>query len=145
MAQQPGRALPKYRQIAGDLLARVEAGEFPPDTLMPTKAELIERYDASLGTVDAALAVLRHLGVAETVQGVGTFARTPPPDETGRDLGCEISRLRDEIRQLRARVDSHDHAALALMDLYGKLGFDYPRDDDAPEGESGTAADEHLA
>ena len=45
MAQEPGRSLPKYRQIAVDLRARIETGEYPVDSQLPTKPELMDRYD----------------------------------------------------------------------------------------------------
>ena len=75
MAQQSGKTPPKYRRIADDMRARIESGEYPLDAQLPTKAEMMAGYGAALGTIDSALKVLVRLGLAETVQGVGTFVR----------------------------------------------------------------------
>jgi DNA-binding GntR family transcriptional regulator len=107
MTQDPGRALPKYRQLAGDLRARIEAGEYPADSLMPTKPELMRRYGASLGTVDHAIAELRALGLVETKQGVGMYARRPPPEDGSSEYKAVMSRIdaiTEEVRQLREDV-----------------------------------------
>ena len=68
---------PRYRQIAADLRARVESGEYPPDSRLPSKSQMIERYGVALATVNRAVDELRKLGLVETVHGVGTFARKP--------------------------------------------------------------------
>ena len=98
---------PKYRQIADELRARMESGEYPPDSLLPSKAELMKRYRVALNTVNNALGELRCHGLIETVHGVGTYARTPPPDEPSpeyRAMMGRIDAIGEEVRQLRADV-----------------------------------------
>ncbi len=51
-----GEEPPKYRQIADDLRARIHSGEYAPGARLPSKAELMARYETALGTVDRALA-----------------------------------------------------------------------------------------
>jgi DNA-binding GntR family transcriptional regulator len=121
VAQQPGRSPAKYRRIAADLLARIEAGEYPVGSTLPTKPELTDRYEAALGTVDHALAELREAGVAESRQGVGTFVirQHPEPAEPGNGA----------LQAALERVE------LNLMDLYGKLGYEYPREGTVAEPE----------
>src|ERR1035438_2524423 len=132
MAQRAGRTPAKYRQIADDLRARIESGEYPVGTQLPTKPEMQERYEAAVGTVDKALRVLHGLGIAETRQGVGTFVLRQLAEDSGqRDLdalGAEVAELQrraDSGAGLRAAVDRIEDN---LADLYGKLGYDYPRD-----------------
>ena len=70
--------LSKYEQIAADLRARIESGEFPPGSLLPSEAKLKERYGAAQATIRHAIAVLRDEGLAEPEQGVGVWVRKPP-------------------------------------------------------------------
>jgi DNA-binding GntR family transcriptional regulator len=93
---------PKYRQIADDLRARMEAGEYPPDSRLPSKSELQKHYGVALATVNSAIRVLSSEGRAETVHGVATFARRPPasgPSPEFRDLA-------EQIRLLAGRMDA---------------------------------------
>ncbi|HTS95403.1 MAG TPA: GntR family transcriptional regulator [Streptosporangiaceae bacterium] len=66
-------AEPMYRQIAEDLRARIEAGELPRGTQLPTELELRERYEASRNTVRDAVKWLINRGLVETRPGQGTF------------------------------------------------------------------------
>lgn len=96
---------PRYRQIAGDLLARMESGEYPPDSRLPSKSEMMERYGVALATVNRAIDELRKLGLVETVHGVGTFARTPAEEPSEYSaVVARVDELADEVRQLRAEV-----------------------------------------
>jgi GntR family transcriptional regulator len=106
MAPQAGRTPPKYRQVADDLRARIEAGEYPVDSLLPTKPELMRHYAASLGTIDHAIAELRVLGLVETVQGVGMYARKPPagPSSEYEAVMSRIDEISEEVRQLQERM-----------------------------------------
>src|SRR6266568_5098132 len=107
MAQDHGRLLPKYRQIADDLRVRIEAGEFPVDTLLPTKPELMDHYSAALGTIDSAIGVLRNLGLVETRQGSGMYVRNPPPEPAEYDTVMgRVDELAEEIQALRERVNA---------------------------------------
>jgi len=101
-----GEERPKYRQIADDLRSRMESGEFPPDSQLPSKAGMMSQYGVALATVNNAIGVLRGEGRAETVQGLGTFARKPaagPSSEYETVMGY-VRELAEEIRQLKERV-----------------------------------------
>ena len=139
---------PKYQRIADDLRERIEAGEFPADSRLPSKSGLMAHYGVALNTVDRAIDELRKLGRAESIQGVGTFVREPPPP-TGegspdiRALGEQVARLDREVRDLAERAgtaqaaefaqdlaglsETIGHIEVNLIDLYGKLGYDYPQ------------------
>lgn len=114
MAQETGRSLPKYRQIADDLHARIEAGEYPVDSQLPTKPELMDRYGAALGTIDSAIGVLRNLGLVETRQGAGMYVREPPPKRSEYDAVMDrVDELAEEIRLLQGRMAAIERAVPA--------------------------------
>jgi GntR family transcriptional regulator len=66
-------AEPRYRQIADDLLQKIESGELGHGTQLPTELELREQYDASRNTVRDAVKLLITRGLVETRPGQGTF------------------------------------------------------------------------
>jgi GntR family transcriptional regulator len=71
---------PKYRQIADSLRLRIESGQLPPDSQLPTETDLTEQFDASRNTIRDAIKSLISLGLVETRPGQGTFvARRPDP------------------------------------------------------------------
>jgi DNA-binding GntR family transcriptional regulator len=65
--------VPPYRQIAGILRRRIEAGEYPPDTRIPTESELVEAFEVARTTVRRAVEVLRNDGLVYTVPQRGTY------------------------------------------------------------------------
>lgn len=106
VAQRGGRRPAKYQEIAADLRARIERGEWPVGQLMPTIEQLGEQYAAAGGTIDKALGVLRELGMAETVHGTGTFVREPAPDES--DLAAEVAKLSERMKAMEQRMDEYE-------------------------------------
>ncbi len=74
----PGRqaeTVPQYQRIATDLRGLVESGELRAGDLLPSEAELSERYSVSRGTARHALAELEGAGLVEAVHGKGRFVR----------------------------------------------------------------------
>jgi GntR family transcriptional regulator len=68
----------RYHEIADELRARVEAGEYGAGRLLPSEAELSTRFGASRVTVRRALEVLRDEGLVSSRQGFGWFVATDP-------------------------------------------------------------------
>jgi DNA-binding transcriptional MocR family regulator len=58
-----------YRKVAEDIKAAIAAGSYPPGSLLPSEAELAERYGLSRGTVRQAFAALRADGVIASRRG----------------------------------------------------------------------------
>ena len=58
-----------YRKVAEDIKGAIAAGTHPPGSLLPSEAELAERYGLSRGTVRQAFAALRADGVIASRRG----------------------------------------------------------------------------
>lgn len=58
-----------YQKVAADIRTAIAAGGYPPGTLLPSEAELAERYSVSRGTVRQAFAALRADGVIASRRG----------------------------------------------------------------------------
>ena len=67
--------LPKHRQIADELRARIARGELAPGAQLPSEAELGQEYGASRTTIRAALATLTNEGLTASETGRGSFVR----------------------------------------------------------------------
>ena len=48
---------PKYAQVIDELRRRIEAGQYPPDTRIPTESELMEAFEVARTTARRAIAV----------------------------------------------------------------------------------------
>ena len=79
-------AQPLWAQLRGDLVARVERGEFPDR--FPGEMELVEQYAVSRHTVREALRRLRNDGVIESSRGRSSVAH---PGQISQELGAIYS------------------------------------------------------
>jgi DNA-binding GntR family transcriptional regulator len=70
--------LPKYAQIITALQERMESGEYPPGSLLPSEHQLSGEFGTARPTVVRALRELRQAGWIETEQGKGSFVRGRP-------------------------------------------------------------------
>jgi GntR family transcriptional regulator len=65
--------VPPYRQIAAIIKRRILAGQYPPNTRIPTESELVETYEVARSTARRAIAALREEGLVYTVPARGTY------------------------------------------------------------------------
>jgi GntR family transcriptional regulator len=70
-------SLPLYRQIAQDLMRKIESGALPPEAQLPNEDALKEEYTASRNTVRAAVEWLSIRGLVVTRPGLGTYVAKP--------------------------------------------------------------------
>jgi GntR family transcriptional regulator len=70
----------RYEEIAHDLQKRIEAGEFPPGSRLPSRRGLIEQYEVTEPVIDRAMQILRIKEITETLPGVGVFVRDEASD-----------------------------------------------------------------
>jgi DNA-binding GntR family transcriptional regulator len=71
--------LPPYRQIAAILRRRIESGQYPPDTRIPTESELVDAFEVARTTARRAIAVLREEGLIYTVPQRGSYVTGKSP------------------------------------------------------------------
>jgi DNA-binding GntR family transcriptional regulator len=70
----PRRSLaPYYRQLAGYIQARIDAGDLKAGDGLPSERELADLTGVSVDTVRAAYGVLREDGKIATAKGIGSF------------------------------------------------------------------------
>lgn len=74
-AARPSVAL--FRQVKAFIIGRIESGEWPPETRLPSENELIAELSISRMTVHRALRELAAEGYLNRVQGLGTFVAAP--------------------------------------------------------------------
>jgi GntR family histidine utilization transcriptional repressor len=89
---QAPRAL--YIQVKEHILARIDSGEWPPDTRIPSENQLVTSLNVSRMTVNRALRELAAEGRLVRVQGVGSFVAHPKPMATL----FEIQSIDDEFK-----------------------------------------------
>lgn len=125
----PAARRSKHQQIAAELFAQIEAGQYPPGARLPGENQIVGEWRVSQGTARQALALLVSWGVAEARKGAGVYVRAFRPivregirqlsapgegrsvwaDETaGRNLGI------DQIEVTEAEPPKHVRELLGL-------------------------------
>jgi DNA-binding GntR family transcriptional regulator len=134
MTQQPGSGQPKYMAIAGDLREKIAGGLYDLGTKLPPVHEMGEMYGAAPNTIRSAITVLAQEGVLESFQGDGVYVRSVPAGPP-QDVAAQLAGLRERIEEVSEQAGGGDGAVVlgrigaveaALMDLYAKLGYEYP-------------------
>ncbi|MEV7530329.1 GntR family transcriptional regulator [Streptomyces hydrogenans] len=74
-----GRAVPRYVQIADEIVEQIRAGILKPGDLVPSESELVERYGVAGGTIRKAMVEVRASGLVETRHGKGSIVKDRPP------------------------------------------------------------------
>ncbi|WP_240138236.1 GntR family transcriptional regulator [Streptomyces sp. MUM 178J] len=74
-----GRAVPRYVQIADEIVQQIRAGVLKPGDMVPSESELVERYGVSGGTIRKAMAEVRASGLVDTRHGKGSMVKDRPP------------------------------------------------------------------
>jgi DNA-binding GntR family transcriptional regulator len=96
----------KYREIADDLRARIQSGQFPVGTKLPGINVLMEQYQVpGLNTIRAAQQLLVDEGMLETRQGVGAFVIAAESAHS-LDIAAELTRARDTLTTVLTALDA---------------------------------------
>ncbi|MGH3403903.1 MAG: GntR family transcriptional regulator [Streptosporangiaceae bacterium] len=91
---------PKYAQIIAALQQRIESGEYPPGSLLPSEHQLSAEFGTARPTAVRALRVLRQEGWIDTQQGKGSFVRGRPAlAAAGAERRGRAELDRDEARE----------------------------------------------
>lgn len=115
---------PKYAQVVAEIQRRIESGEYPPGSLLPSEHQLSDEFQIARPTAVRALRVLREDGWIETQQGKGSFvrgrpalagldARRPGEDALNRDEANEPGEL------IEVGVSAPPSRVSALLGLAG--------------------------
>lgn len=62
-----------YRQIADDIIDRIERGEYQVGQALPSRKQLAEMYSVSVSTADSAMTLVIDRGYAYGEPGRATF------------------------------------------------------------------------
>ena len=73
----PTGPVPPYKQIAAIIRARIESGEYPKGTRIPTESEIVETWEVARTTARRAVALLRDEGLVDTVPQARTSLARP--------------------------------------------------------------------
>src|ERR1700729_2235334 len=90
---------PKYAQVISELQRRIESGEYPPGSLLPSEHQLSAEFAIARPTVVRALRVLRQEGWIDTQQGKGSFVRGRPALAARPQRPGQSELDRDESRE----------------------------------------------
>ena len=71
-------APPKYAQVVAEIKRRIEQGDYPAGSLLPSEHQLVAEFGVSRPTIVKALSSLRQDGWIDTQQGRGSFVRGRP-------------------------------------------------------------------
>jgi GntR family transcriptional regulator len=67
------------RRVHDDIRARIESGEYPPGSKLPTQAAMMAAYGCSETPIKQAIRMLEAAGWVEGHQGLGVFVTERPP------------------------------------------------------------------
>lgn len=88
--------LPLYYQLSDLIKEKIESGEWPEHTQLPSERELCDIYDVSRATVRQAMQELEVNGYIYKVQGKGTFVN---PQKIKQDL-LKFYSFTEEMKKL---------------------------------------------
>ena len=118
------RNLSLSRQVVQEILAGIEAGKLARENgMLPSEAELGQRFDVSRATIREALAQLEHRGVVMRRHGVGTFVTALPRLDAGLEelesLETLARRIGLETRMSDLQIEerSADDAEASVLQL----------------------------
>jgi len=101
--------LPLYYQLKGIIEARIEAGQWKPETQLPSERELCDEFKISRITVRQAITELVNEGRLTRVHGRGTFVARPQVEQ-------RLTRLTGFTEDMRAR-GQHPGAQVLHLEL----------------------------
>ncbi len=112
---------PRYAALARVLSAEIETGRYPVGKMIPTEAELQQRFDVSRHTVREALRELKSQGLVIAHAGIGTVVRAKSP---GTRFVMGVGTLRELIQFVEATRMRVTESRVVVADeaLAQKLG-----------------------
>ena len=96
--------IPRYVQLAELLRQRIDKGQWPAETILPSIEQLMAQFDVARVTVRQAIAILANEGLLSPQRGRGTFVTGKAGSR--RSLRVE-STLRDLVEMYRGDRPHH--------------------------------------
>ncbi|WP_246804799.1 GntR family transcriptional regulator [Desulfosarcina cetonica] len=76
----PDSPIPLYHQLADLLMTAIDAGDYPPESRIPSEPQLAKTYGIGRPTVRQAIDLLVRRGLLTRRRGSGTYVRPPVPE-----------------------------------------------------------------
>jgi DNA-binding transcriptional regulator YhcF (GntR family) len=117
-----------YARIVADIQARIESGELPPGSRVPSTRRLVADYGVAMATATKALSTLRQAGLVRPVPGVGTVvadggaAPRPAPVRTRRPPHAN-SGTDDVVRAAIDLADTEGLGGLSMRRIATQVGI----------------------
>ena len=143
-----GNIGPEYRRLMDLIRSKITSGEYPLGKPIPSTTELKELTGMSIPVVRRAVGQLEADGILEGHPGKGVYVKAMPEDADSerqdiKTLSTQVAELQQQVRALTDRAVTAQPADFArdlrdlqetvgrievnLIDLYGKMGHDYPQ------------------
>ncbi len=112
--------LPRYAQVANDLMERIAAGEYPIGTLLPKEVDLSAQYGISRHTVREALRRLDEAGLVSRRRRAGTEIRAALPTSYRQPINSIDDLLQyGEATEVSVRRKARIKCNVALATMLG--------------------------
>ncbi|GIJ10711.1 GntR family transcriptional regulator [Micromonospora andamanensis] len=124
----PHSGVPRHRQLADVLRARIATGEYVPGDLLPSETRLSQEYEVGRGTVRRAVGLLRAEGLVDAASGRGTRVRERvEPERVAVPRGALIS-ARPPTPDERAGMGIPEGVHVLVVSVGGRVRGVYPAD-----------------
>lgn len=110
------RRVPKYRYIADELQAAIEAGDFGTNGQIPGEKALAVQYGVTTPVVRQATQLLHRRGLVDVRHGIGTFVRDWHP--IVRDANARLSADQWGTGKAIWQVDLGDQVPVPEVEIY---------------------------
>jgi len=100
--------IPLYCQLKNLIIQKIESGEYPRDSKIPSEQELCEQYDISRPTVRQAISELTNNGYLYKVKGRGTFVAAQKTSVDIRDYSGFTDSILDSAEPGKRNIVSID-------------------------------------
>lgn len=95
---------PLYLQLREVIRGKIESGEYPPGTWIPSENQLAETYGLNRLSVRSALSALQYEGLLHSVQGKGVFVTGSKVERDLETLGGFRQTMRDRQQTPSTRI-----------------------------------------
>ena len=95
---------PLYIQLREVIRSKIEEGEYPPGTAIPSENQLAVTYGLNRVSVRSALAALENEGLITAVQGKGMFVNGPKTERDLETLGGYRQTMNERGKDASTRV-----------------------------------------